>query len=101
MSGAILVTGCGQEDTAGPDRGADVEEVQEAELLGDVDRRLGKKVTVSADVNQVINPNTFTIAGTPTSGKDPLLVVSTDATDLDTGRTVRVTGTVRASDSKR
>ncbi|MGW0497748.1 hypothetical protein ACWD0Z_20695 [Streptomyces sp. NPDC003007] len=93
--GATLVTGCGEEDTAGPDRGADVEEVQEAELLGDVDRWLGKKVTVSADVNQVINRNAFTIAGTPASGTDPLLIVSADATDLDKGRTVRVTGTVR------
>ncbi|MDK1342804.1 hypothetical protein QNO09_05720 [Streptomyces sp. 378] len=38
--------------------------------------------------------NAFTIAGTPASGTDPLLIVSADATDLDKGRTVRVTGTV-------
>ncbi|ELS50861.1 hypothetical protein [Streptomyces viridochromogenes] len=95
LLGATLVTGCGDDDTAGPERGADVEEVQEDELLGDVDRWLGEKVTVSADVNEVINRNAFTIAGTPGSDADELLIVSADTADLNEGQTVQVTGTVR------
>lgn len=94
--GAALVSGCGgDDDTAGSERSADVEDVQEDAFWGDVNQWTDEKVTVSANVNEVINQNSFTIAGTPESDVDELLVVSANDSQVQEGQTVQVTGTVR------
>ncbi|EMY34935.1 hypothetical protein D477_007004 [Arthrobacter crystallopoietes BAB-32] len=95
---ALAVSGCGN-DTAGPETGTDVEEVQpdvirdtveEAEEAGD-----GESVTVSAKVNEIISPLSFTIAGTDDTTVDPLLVVHDDQLpEVEPGQIVQITGTV-------
>jgi hypothetical protein len=106
--GTGLLAGCG--GTAGPETGATVDEIQEADdgtgavdpgagtaAEDDVTSYVGQRVTVSAEVNEVLSPNAFTIAGTAGSGgADELLIVSaptgTPVTEEDV---VAVTGTVR------
>lgn len=93
LSGATL-GGCGG-DTAGDEQGADVGEIQDTSFWSDVDRWVGEKVTVSADVSGLLDQHSFTIAGDPESDVDEVLVVSAATVDLEKGQTVKVTGTVR------
>ncbi|WP_432545574.1 hypothetical protein [Kineococcus sp. SYSU DK004] len=107
----VGLTGCG--DTAGPEEGVSVEDVQEggdsteepgAEVYDDVygsafydglNEYYGEEVTVSADVNTVVDDTSFVIAGTDDTSVDPMLVIGADSTsELEPGLTVRVTGTV-------
>lgn len=111
---ALGVASCG---TEGPETGADVEDVQEAPeetetnnaanpfdgpydqgFLDDVDVREGQEVTVSANVNEIITPEAFTIAGTEDTTVDPLLVLHKNAEpELKPDLTVKVTGTVQVA----
>ncbi|ELS50860.1 hypothetical protein STVIR_8168 [Streptomyces viridochromogenes Tue57] len=70
--------------------------MQETAFWRDVDRWVGEEVTLSADVNEVLNQHSFTLAGTPESDVDELLVVSAATTNVEEGETVQVTGTVKA-----
>lgn len=108
------VASCG---TEGSEKGADVEDVQEVTeetetdnpanpfdgpydqgFLDDVDVRKGQTVTVSANVNKIIAPDAFTIAGTEDTTVDPLLVLHKDAQpELKPELTVKVTGTVHVA----
>lgn len=108
------VASCG---TEGAEKGADVEDVQEVTeetetnnaanpfdgtydqgFLDDVDVRKGQTVTVSANVNKIIAPDAFTIAGTEDTTVDPLLVLHKDAEpELKPELTVKVTGTVHVA----
>ena len=105
------LSACGG-DTAGTEAGADVEDVVEEEPLEDgpydgvydsafsdeVDGYAGEEVTLSADVNEVITPEAFTIAGTDDTSVEALLVVgATGDTELVPETTVGVTGTVMES----
>lgn len=109
----LLVGGCGN-DTAGPETGADVQDVQEAPGVAepaepgvadpgafdtefsDVDAYVGKSVTVSADVNDVVSPTAFTIAGTENAVADELLILHKEgAPNVTEDSAVAVTGTVR------
>lgn len=119
---ALSLTACG--DTAGPETGTSVEDVQEGDAVedaaaedevvedeaaatgpydglydsgfyDDLDSYEGMEVTVSADVNEVLSPSSFVIAGTDDTSVDPLLVVgATEVTGLEPALTVAVTGTV-------
>ncbi|RBY90192.1 hypothetical protein DQ244_12035 [Blastococcus sp. TBT05-19] len=95
--------------TAGSESGADVEDVVEEEAAADepfdgpydtefyedVDDYTGEEVTLSADVNEVITPEAFTIAGTDDTTVEALLVVgATGDAELASETTVKVTGTV-------
>ncbi|WP_258803152.1 hypothetical protein [Pseudarthrobacter sp. NS4] len=111
---ALGLTSCG---TEGPETGVDVEDVQELpeqtetnntanpfdgpynqEFFDDLDLREGQEVTVSANVNRIITPEAFTIAGTEDTTVDPLLVVHKDAQpELQPELTVKVTGTVHTA----
>ncbi|MHA7284300.1 hypothetical protein [Arthrobacter sp. TMS2-4] len=105
-------------DTAGSEQGADVEDVNEAEpseedeqvgegddayigsydqsWFDDRDSYIGEEVTLSADVNEVIDPTAFTIAGTDDTTVDELLIVHPeDLPEVSTEATVVVTGTVK------
>lgn len=108
---ALSLAACG--DTAGPETGTDVEDVNEAaeeeevaanepyegaydtgfyDQIPDIE---GQTATVSADVNEIIDPSAFTIAGTDDTSVDELLVVSaTEVSGLQPDLTVAVTGTV-------
>ncbi|SDN76047.1 hypothetical protein [Geodermatophilus sp. DSM 45219] len=105
------LSACGG-DTAGTEAGADVEDVVEEEPPADgpydgvydsafydeVDSYAGEEVTLSADVDEVITPEAFTIAGTDDTSVEALLVVgATGDTELAPETTVGVTGTVMES----
>jgi hypothetical protein len=117
---ALSLVGCG---TSGPESGVDVEDVQEAaddplgaeaprsaspsvpggpyeglydqKFVDELDSLEGRTVTVSADVNEVVAPEAFTIAGTEDTAVEPLLVIyDGDLADLEPGEPVRVKGVV-------
>ncbi|WP_169079113.1 hypothetical protein [Microcella alkalica] len=113
--GALTLAGCA---TSGPEEGVDVEDVTEdqaveedardseastepydgrydAEFVGDYDGYLGETVTLSADVDEIVSANAFTIAGTDDTTVEALLVVH-DGTmaDIEEGLAVQVTGEV-------
>lgn len=105
---ALGLTAC-NDDTAGPETGTDVEDIQEEDeaaldpydgpydttFYDDIDSYVGEEVTVSADINEVITPSSFVIAGTEDTDVEPLLVVSADeVSGLEKDLTVAVTGTV-------
>jgi hypothetical protein len=112
----LLLGACGN-DTAGPETGADVGDVQQEPGVADpgveepgagvdpgafdadfsdVNSYVGKQVTVSADVNDVISPTAFTIAGTENTAVDELLVLHrAGAPNVTEDSAVTVTGTVR------
>jgi hypothetical protein len=85
---AFLVGACGGE-TSGPDTGVSVQDVW-ADPAG-LD---GRQVTVSADVQQIVNEWAFTMSGVDDTGVDPLLVVHSGAAEVQPGAPVRVTGVV-------
>jgi hypothetical protein len=61
-----------------------------------LDSYVGEEVTLSADVNEVITPEAFSIAGTDDTSVEALLVVgATGDTELAPETTVGVTGTVQ------
>jgi hypothetical protein len=116
---AVGLSACGG-DTAGTEAGADVEDVVEEEpaeeepaeeepledgpyegvydtaFYDGVDTYVGEEVVLSADVNEVITPESFTIAGTDDTSVEALLVVgATGDTELAPETTVGVTGTVQ------
>jgi hypothetical protein len=96
------LAGCGN-DTAGPETGASVGEVQEdaagvgEEPLEEPGPFVGQTVTVSADVSEIITPGAFTIAGTENTGIEPLLVIAQQPNQVNVveDTAVAVTGTVR------
>lgn len=106
---ALGLAACGG-DTAGTEAGADVADVVEEEPLEegpfegpydtafyeDMDSYVGQGVVLSADVNDVITPSAFTIAGTDDTAVEALLVVgATENNELAPETTVEVTGTVQ------
>lgn len=100
---ALLLTACG--DTAGSEAGADVADIQQEP---DVDAGVfdtpdfadpmsfvGQTVTVSAEVNDVISTQAFTIAGTLQTSADELLILAADpGVAITEESAVEVTGTV-------
>ena len=107
--------------TEGPETGTDVEDVTEGEVLesspapendpatedtfnGAYDQDFyderetyaGQEVTLSAEVNDVLDDDAFVIAGTAETTVDPLLVLyNMDQIDIEEGQVVEVTGTVQ------
>jgi hypothetical protein len=69
--------------------------VYDTAFYQDLDTYVGEEVTLSADVNEVITPIAFTIAGTDDTSVEPLLVIgATENNELAPETTVGVTGTV-------
>ena len=60
----------------------------------DYENYVGEEVTVSADVNEIVSPESFTISGTASTTVDALLIVGATA-DVEEGEAVQVTGIVR------
>lgn len=108
---AVGLVGCNS--TSGSEEGTDVEDVVEEEnadsayaydgaydtaFYEDYDSLIGEEVVLSADVNEVISNSSFTIAGTDDTSVEPLLVVSSEQmSEVTSGLTVEVTGTVKES----
>lgn len=114
---ALSLSAC-EGDTAGPEEGTSVEDVVEEEapaedevaadgavrpyyglydstFYDDYDSYIGETVTVSAEVNEIVSANSFTIAGTDDTTVEELLIVhNLDAAEIEQGLTVAVTGTV-------
>ncbi len=81
LAGTVLLAGCGDDDTriqdaqeAGPDAAAAI---------------LGETVTIEAEVEEVIGPNSFTV------GDSQTLVLTETAHPVDVGEQVVARGTVR------
>ncbi|MBW0093658.1 hypothetical protein I4I73_30640 [Pseudonocardia sp. KRD-184] len=90
---AAVLTGCGDDaGTAGPEQGVTVGEVQEAQNFYEGEY-LGQRVTVSAEVTDVLDPRHLELAGRD-YGEDSLLVRTTGPVDAIQGQVVRVVGTV-------
>ncbi|QNG55280.1 hypothetical protein H6H00_01205 [Pseudonocardia petroleophila] len=101
---ALLLTACG--DTAGSEAGADVADIQQEPVVDDAGvfdtpdyadpmSFVGQTVTVSAEVNDLISTQAFTIAGTLQTGADELLIVGAEpAAAITEDSAVEVTGTV-------
>lgn len=105
---ALTLTGCN--GTSGPEEGTDVEDIVQEEAAGanaydsaynegfrgQMDTLTGETVTVSATVNEMVSPKSFTIAGTDDTSVDPLLIVTDeDLAEISPGVIVKVTGVVR------
>lgn len=96
-SAALVLGGCG--DTAGPEAGTDVEDIQndpDAGVLGDFSQArsfAGQRVTVSAEVDQIVGPKAFTMADD--AGEELLVVHRALAPNVAVNTPVRVTGTVK------
>ncbi|MCZ2815304.1 hypothetical protein [Modestobacter sp. VKM Ac-2984] len=119
----FTLAACG-DDTAGPEEGVSVGDIQEDDGVEEgmeedgidagaeaglgydglydsafYEERtgyVGQEVTVSATVNEVFGPNSFTIAGTEETSVEPLLIVGAEmAGALEEGEVVQVTGTVQ------
>lgn len=70
----------------------------DADFVDSTNDYVGEQVLVSADVNEVLSDNAFTIAGTDDTTVDEMLVIGTDANPmLDSDVAVSVTGTVQES----
>ncbi|MTE19895.1 hypothetical protein F0L17_12365 [Streptomyces sp. TRM43335] len=113
--GAVCLAGCGDDEEPAPEASVHVEETRaggedydfvygdlaEGEFWNDVDTWVGKRITLRADVGEVVDEHAFTVAdageddGDNLGDRRNLLVVSADPHQAREGSTVRVTGTVR------
>ncbi|RCW46096.1 hypothetical protein DFQ14_102398 [Halopolyspora algeriensis] len=90
-----LAAACSSGDTAGPQRGVTVGDIQHKEYFYQGEH-LGRTVTVSAAVAEVRGPHAFELSGGD-AGDDTLLVmppVTGHPVEVVPGQRVRVTGTV-------
>ncbi|WP_028931887.1 hypothetical protein [Pseudonocardia asaccharolytica] len=87
-----VLAGCGGEDTAGPERGVTVGEIQQPQYFYEGEY-LGRQVTVSAAVADVLGPRSLEIDGAD-YGDNSLLVMTTEPVAVEVGQVVRATGTV-------
>jgi hypothetical protein len=79
----LAVSALVDEDTAAPEVGASV-----AEIAADAGRYVGRAVSVSGEIERVVDPHGFVL------GKSGLLVVRRDAAVDFTGRTLEKSGDV-------
>ncbi|MFB9386657.1 hypothetical protein ACFFTK_26195 [Pseudonocardia petroleophila] len=89
---AAVLGACSTQETAGPESGVTIEEIQEPQNFYEGEY-LGQRVTVSAEVTDVLDPSSFELAGQE-YGEDSLLVQTAAPTEVRQGEVVRVVGTV-------
>jgi hypothetical protein len=88
-----LAVGCGEGDrSAGPESGVTVEDMEEDQYFHEGEY-LGKKVTISAAVSEILAPNSIEANGAD-YGDDSLLVIAQHPLDVSVGDVLRITGTV-------
>ncbi len=90
------IAACGDDDTAGPETGIDVQDITEDDdqYFAD-DRFVGDRVTISAEVEEVLTPQSFRLDGGDWGDESLLVVSAAQAPDLQEDDVVQVTGTVR------
>ncbi len=89
------------DDSAGPERGVTVEDIPESEAFDDdafADSLVGRQVTVSGNVSEVIGSNAIKLGGGDFDG-DGILILQVSGDSITEGDDVRVTGTVRDYDA--
>lgn len=89
---APLAAACGGGDTAGPEGGVTIGDLQQDQDFYQGEY-LGRIVTVSAAVSEVRGPRSLELSGGD-FGEDTLLVVTAQPVKIAQGQVVRVTGTV-------
>lgn len=100
---ALGLAACGDEaDTSGSEKKVSIEDLQQ-----NPDEYVGQTVVVSANINDDISPQAFSIAGTDETSVVPLLVVHLEddddpeeagtSFDAQDGLEVEVTGTMKES----
>lgn len=90
---AVALTGCAEGTGGGePGPGVGVAELEEPQNFYEGEY-LGRRVTVTALVTDVISPDSFEVGGAE-YGEDSLLVMTVAADPPRVGEQVRVTGTV-------
>lgn len=107
LAASVVLVGC-SDDSAGPEQGADIEDVAEADPAENDQEGpdlLGQKVTVSGEATEVVDPSAFVIGGDALGGDGALVLSSTgtfedfatpvseDTVGSDT--VLQVTGTVQ------
>ncbi|MCZ2807076.1 hypothetical protein O2W18_18365 [Modestobacter sp. VKM Ac-2983] len=82
---------------AGAEAGLGYDGLYDSAFYEERNQYVGQEVTVSATVNEVFGPNSFSIAGTEETSVEPLLIVGADSANaLEEGQVVQVTGTVQS-----
>ncbi|RZU31926.1 hypothetical protein [Blastococcus saxobsidens] len=109
LASVAALSGCTEDGTAAPGAGTPVagdrpdagtaayDGPYTTRFAGEVRSYDGQTVVLSADVNRVLGPAAFSLAGTDDTTIEPLLVVAPDASEVRADSTVAVTGTVRLS----
>lgn len=87
-----LLVGCAEPETTGPESGITVNDIQGSEKYFEGDH-LGRQVTVSATVTEVLGPRSLEIDGAD-YGDDSLLVQTPEPVAVEEGHVLRVSGTV-------
>ena len=101
---AAALGGCGDEESAGPERGVTLEDVRDDNAVVDDDegfedpgRYEGDTVTVSGEVAVVVSDQLFRLGDEQLGQPQSVLVFAPGSTDeLDDDDLVRVTGVVRS-----
>jgi hypothetical protein len=89
----VLLGACGQDqDSAGPEREVTAQQIQQPQYFHEGDY-LGQRVTVSAEVTEVLGPRNFQLEARG-YGDESLLVQTAVPTEVQPGQVLQVTGTV-------
>lgn len=92
----LSLAACGNDDdTAGQESGTAVEDITEEDQYFADDQYVGEQVTVSAEVEEVLSPQSFRLDGGDWGDESLLVVSAPRAKDLQDDDVVQVTGTVR------
>lgn len=89
---AAGLVGCGRAESSGPEAGVTVNDLLGSEEYFEGDY-LGRRVTVSATVSEVLAPRSFELDGVD-YGDPSLLVQTPEPVVVEEGQVLRVTGTV-------
>lgn len=100
---ALVLVGCSDDESAGSERGTDVEdltdgpddEVIDQDVFEDPGPLAGETVTVSGEVSDVFSEQAFTIAGEDAGGEALLVLRQAGRELVGDENVVRVTGVVR------
>lgn len=93
---AGALAACGDDDSAGREQGVTLSDLSDRQFLDDPGRFLGKQVTVSGEVSEVVSPRAFRVGGEGAAEGIGLLVfASGNQPTVNDNMVVKVTGKVR------
>ncbi len=100
LAGIALWKWSNDDESAGPERGVTVEDVAESDAFEDdgfADDFLGRQVTVSGNVSEIVSSDAIRLGGDDFGG-DGILIIGVTTANISEGQDVRITGTVREFD---